>query len=298
MKNLLRSLTPPMVLNAFRKLKRRQKRKELQNQKEKGEIIRKSDLIHSLKQAGIPKGATLLVHSSMSKIGYLEEGPKTFVDALLETIGDSGNLLMPTSPNPKLQLNYIRENPIFDVLNSPSAMGAITEYFRKLPGVKRSLNPTEPVATYGPQAKEIIEGHLYEITPYTHQSPFYKVVELKGFILYVGVTLDNAGTSLHLLEDAVDFKFQVYYPELFPVEVIDEQGKSHQYKIKVHHPEMSKKRRCDELLPTFEKEGIMKRIQIGKANALIFDAKAMFDFMIEAYHSKGVTMYTPYGENE
>ena len=72
---------------------------------------------------------------------------------------------------------------------------------------------------------DFVDEHLGEETPYTSKSPFYKVAAAGGKILYIGVTLANAGTSLHVLEDAVEaFKFPVYYPEVFSVKVKLETG--------------------------------------------------------------------------
>ncbi len=295
MRNFLRSITPSFLLNAFRKHKKNLRRKELENQQASGLALTIEDLKLQLREMGIHKGDTLLVHSSMSKIGYLQDGPKTVVDALLLAVGKEGNLLMPSSPVEGYQLEYIRENKQFDVLNTPSKMGAITEYFRQHEGVKRSVHPTEPVCAYGPDADYLTNGHLGELTPYTGKSPFYRVAEKKGKILMAGVTLDNAGTNLHTLEDAVEFAYPIYDEEIFEVEVVDEKGKTHRVKTKVHSPVYSKKRRCDELIPLFEKEGALTHTKLGDANCLLLDAKRMFDVMVEQYKASGVTMYTPHG---
>jgi aminoglycoside 3-N-acetyltransferase len=66
-------------------------------------------------------------------------------------------------------------------------------------------------------------------------------------------------------------------------------------KTKVHHPEQSKTRRCDDLIPLFIEKGVMKKVKIGEANSLIVDAKGMYDVMINAYNENGITMYTPFG---
>lgn len=295
-RDIVRSIVPQGLLNFYRNRKKEQVRRDLAEKKQSGNIITKENLIAQLKTIGIQEGDTLLVHSSMSKIGYLENGPKTLVNALLNVIGNSGNLLMPTSPNASLQIEYIQENPVFDVKNTPSKLGSITEYFRKLPNVKRSAHPTEPVAALGPDAQWLTEGHLGEPTPYTANSPFARIYNKNGKILYLGVTLDNAGTNLHTLEDAVDFKYPVYADERFPSTVIDENGKSHQIKTRVHNPEFSKRRKCDELLPMFESEGVAQQVKIGEANAWLFDGKKMITSMIKNYQEKGVTMYTPNGE--
>lgn len=296
LKNFIRSLVPGKLLNSYRERKKDKRRKSIQQQAEKGEGLTLDGLIEQLRTCGLKEGDSVLVHSSLSKIGFVEGGPKTFVDGLLAVIGASGNLLMPSSPNPGYQLDYIRNLTQFDVQKDPSKMGAITEYFRTLPGVMRSESPTEPVCCFGPKADWFTSGHLGETTPYTKNSPFARLAEAHGKILYVGVTLDNAGTSLHVLEDVVaDFKYPVYYPEVFHVSVKQTNGNLVPVSVKVHNPEQSAKRKCDELLPLFEVKGVMKRSMIGKASALAFDAAKMLEVMIEEYQENGVTMYTPHG---
>ncbi|WP_341906003.1 AAC(3) family N-acetyltransferase [Fluviicola taffensis] len=297
LKNFIRSIVPGSLLNIYRERKKNKQRKSIREQAEKGEGLTLDKLIRELRNCEIKEGDSVLVHSSFSKIGYVEGGPKTLVDALLTVIGTTGNLLMPSSPNAGYQLDYIRNLTQFDVQNDASKMGAITEYFRTLPGVKRSESPTEPVCCFGPKADWFTNGHLGELTPYTKSSPFARLAEANGKILYIGVTLDNAGTSLHVLEDAVtDFKFPVYYPEVFSVSVKRIDGTVVPVSVKVHNPEQSAKRKCDELLPLFETKGVMKYSTIGKAKTLVFDASKMLEVMIEEYTANGVTMYTPTGE--
>ncbi|GCD77593.1 hypothetical protein JCM31826_10750 [Thermaurantimonas aggregans] len=296
MRDLLRALTPDFLLSIYRKYKKEKVRQTLANKAKKGDIITTKVLIDQLKAIGIKQGDSVLVHSAMSRLGYLENGPRTLIDALLEVIGTNGNILMPTSPNPALQLDYVRQHPHFDARNDPSAMGAITEYFRKMPNTVRSLSPTEPVSAYGPLSVWLTEGHRGRPTPYDSYSPFYRLTEVGGKILYVGVTLAQAGTSLHLLEDAVDdFPYPVYYSQEFNVKVTDLKGDTYIHRIKVHNPVQSAKRQCDALIPMFVEKSVMQRVQLGEAPTLLTDAAGMFRVMMEAFKTKGITMYTPYG---
>lgn len=290
-KDVLRKNTPAFLLKWNRKRKKHKRNAELADQKP----LTKNDILNDLLKIGIESGDVVLVHSSQSKIGNLEEGPKTLVDALLEVVGPQGHILMPTSPNNVYQLNYIRNTPFFDVRHSPSMTGKITEYFRKLPQAIRSMSPTEPVSVIGPRAAYFTSGHFGQLTPYNEHSPFYKVSKEGGKILYIGVTLSMAGTNLHTLEDAVDFKFPVYYPEVFDFKVIDYEGNQHIIKTKVHDPDWSKKRKCDDLIPLFEKEGALKKVEIGQAATLLVDAKRFLEVMLEQYKLQGITMYTPKG---
>lgn len=296
MRNLIRKLTPTYILKLFRKYKKSKVNKTLNAAKVSGQILTKSDLMNDFKEIGLKKGDTVLVHTSMSKIGYLENGPQTFVEALIEYIGEDGNIMMPTSPNALLQLDYARSTTTFNVNESPSALGAISEFFRKTQGVKRSWSPTEPVSAYGKDADFLTNSHHLDNSPYTANSPFQKLYQLNGKIMYAGVTLDNAGTNLHTLEDAVDFEYPVYYAEEFEFEVETE---TEQVKVrtKVHNPDWSKKRKCDELLPFFENKHVFVSGSIGNARTLLFDGKRMFEEMIKAYQEKGITMYHPKGNN-
>lgn len=299
MRNMIRSLTPSFILKAFRKYKKEKTRRDLAKRAKSGQVVTVGQLVHQLRSMGIKSGDSILVHSSMSRLGYLENGPKTLVDALLEVIGAEGNLLMPSSPNPAYQLDYIQNRPYFDARNDPSAMGAVTEYFRRFPGVCRSLSPTEPVCAFGPSAKWLTEGHRARTTPYDVYSPFYRLTEIGGKILYAGVTLAQAGTSLHLLEDAVeDFPFPVYYPKEFEVQVTDFDGFTYSQMLKVHNPEQSAKRNCDALIPMFVEKSVMKHTVLGEGASLLTDAAGMLRVMLEAYYTKGVTMYTPYGKKK
>ena len=296
MRDIIRAFSPSFLLSFYRKYKKKQQQAHLKQQQVKNAFISKDQLIQDLIDCGIQKGESVLIHSSLSKIGYLKNGPKDLVEALFAVIGEKGNVLMPNSPNAEFQLNYIKKNRLFDVKNSVSKLGAISEYFRLLPGAKRSEHPTEPVSCIGPDAEYFTQTHFGEKTPYTKNSPFYKLTEKKGKILYIGVTFANAGTSLHLLEDAVsNFKFPVYYPTAFNVKVQKENGELKEMEIFVHDPAQSKKRKCDALIPLFEEAGVLFHSKIGKAPTLVVSADGMYETMLNAYYEKGVTMYTPKG---
>lgn len=296
MRNLLRKLVPGFLLNFYRKSKKQKRTNQLQSAKSKGNIFSKVDLLKAFKEIGIESGDTVLVHSSLSKIGYIENGAKDVVEALLESVAKSGNILMPNSPNAQYQLDYIQQLDYFDAANSPSKLGAISEYFRKLPNAIRSVHPTEPVSCIGPDAAYFVGTHFGNLTPYNENSPFFKVAEKGGKILYLGVTFDNAGTSLHCIEDAVDnFKFPVYYPTEFIAKVKLADGTLDQMKTLVHNPEQSKKRKCDGLIPLLEEKGVLVKVKIGNADSLLLDAKGMMNVLMDEYKTNGVTMYTPKG---
>lgn len=296
LKNLLRSLIPLFLLRVWQNFKRQRYRKQLEKWKKQGRVISKADLLIDFQKMGIVEGDSVMIHSSLRSLGFLENAAQTFIDAALEAVGKKGNLLMPSSPIAQLQLHYAQSNPIFSIAETPSAMGLISEIFRKQKGVLRSPHPTEAVCAFGPNADWLTEGHYLQPTPYNSFSPFARLMQMEGKILYCGVTLDNAGTHLHTLEDAVDFPHPVYYKEPFRLKIRDANGRVYEHETLVHNPEWSKKRKCDGLIPYFEKKAVLTRHTIGQADCLLLKAKPMLEAMVEGFETSARTMYNPEGQ--
>jgi len=261
----------------------------------KNNPLRYEQILHDMQEIGIRQGDSVLVHSSLSKIGFVEGGATTVIRALLGAIGDQGTLLMPSFPAPGRNKDHLESYPVFDVRSTPSQMGSISEEFRKMPGVVRSLHPTDPVCALGPLASYYTGTHFGQLTPYNEHSPFRKLITKRGKILMLGTTLNGACTSLHTLEDAVDFPYPVYDSKIYCVNVIDESGQRLQMETRVHNPEYSAKRNADALLPVFQRAGVVKQGTIGEAQSLLIDASGFFTAMLSAFESKGITMYTPKG---
>ena len=91
-------------------------------EKVKGETITKEEVLKAIPRTGLKKGDKVIIHSSMSSIGVLEEGPKTIVEALMKFVGPEGLILMPSFPHTNMH-KYLTENIIFDVRKSPSKNG-------------------------------------------------------------------------------------------------------------------------------------------------------------------------------
>lgn len=295
MRTLLRKILPQVLIDFYKQGKKRAAARQREELAKNKQTVSEADSVMTLRQQGIQEGDVLMVHSSLRKIGLLEKGADTLIAALLKTLGKEGTLMMPSFPAIGFNYDYLKSKPVFDVRDTPSRMGVVTETFRKKSGVLRSLHPTDSVIAFGKEAEYLVKDHFGELTPYHKNSPFYKLCELKGKILMIGVGLESL-TNLHTSEDALpDFKYPVYHDTIFTAELIDAEGNKRTMPTKVHNPVYSKKRRCNDLAPHFEAAGFLKHFKLGLADCLLIDAYAMHAWMVENYKSRGITMYTPHG---
>lgn len=161
------------------------------------EMINKEDIKRSLSLLDIQKGDIVLAHSTLSSIGYVDGGADAVIDALLETVGKKGTIVMSSLTN---------WDKAFDSKTSPSAVGKISETFRKRPDALRSLHPVHSVAAIGKDAAYIVAGHDQCETGCGKGTPYMKIYELGGKIMLLGVDMDR-NTFMHTIEEEANVNY-------------------------------------------------------------------------------------------
>jgi len=162
---------------------------------------------------GVEAGDVLLVHSSLSSIGWVCGGPQAVIEALLGALGEEGTLVMPAQTgdwsdpaewqNPPVPAEWreiiYREWPAFDPDVTPMrGMGRIAELFRTYPGTRRSGHPQASFCANGHQADAIVSGH--PLTPqFGADSPLGKMYGMGAKVLLLGVGY-HVCTGFHLAE--------------------------------------------------------------------------------------------------
>lgn len=180
--------------------------------------VTQATLLADLRALGVQAGDILLVHSSLTAIGWVAGGPQAVVSALMEAVSASGTVVMPahssfnTEPshwqNPPVPEEWwptIRaQMPAFDKDTTPTlGMGAIVECFRTLPQAVRSVHPALSFVASGPAALEITGNHSLN-DGLGNGSPLARLEELGAKVLLLGVGFSSC-TLLHLAEARADF---------------------------------------------------------------------------------------------
>lgn len=184
--------------------------------------IKKPVTIETLKKdffnIGLREGMTVLLHSSLSSMGWVCGGAHAVILALEDVLGASGTLVMPAHSgdlsdpdnwgNPAVPESWwetIKSNmPSFDCDLTPTrGVGVIPEVFRKQKGVLRSSHPQVSFTAWGKNAEFITSGHSLEFGC-GECSPLARIYDLDGYVLLLGVD-HSSNTSIHLAEARSDY---------------------------------------------------------------------------------------------
>lgn len=228
------------------------------------------DLKQRLTEMGLRTGDTLLVHCAYGRFLGFQGSPQELINTFLDVIGPTGNLLMVSMPYMSSTKDYLTGTQIFDVRRTLSKMGLISETFRRMHGVARSLNPGHPVLAFGPRAAWIVEGHENCLYSCASGSPFEKLLELNGKVLFFGVT-EFHFTFCHYLEHMVraELPFQLYESQPYTVQVVDAHGEARSVTMYAFTKDAISRRRVHILFNDLTRRGKLPRAKIGNTSMVM-----------------------------
>lgn len=178
-----------------------------------GPLCTRQSIAAQLGAAGLRRGDTVLVHSSLSSLGWVCGAATAVVTALLDVLGEAGTLVVPAQsadnsdpagwrnpPVPESWWAEIRASmPPYDPRTTPATgVGVIPEAVRTWPGAVRSAHPQTSFAAIGARAAEVVAEHALD-SQLGERSPLARLAELDARVLLLGVGFDSC-TAFHLAE--------------------------------------------------------------------------------------------------
>jgi aminoglycoside 3-N-acetyltransferase len=232
-------------------------------------------LTEDLLRLGVGKGTEVLVHSSLSAIGYVEGGAAAVIDSLLRAVDPlEGTVLVPTLTG--TDIDGPDRPPHFDLRASACWTGRIPETFRQRGDARRSMNPTHSVSAIGAGAASLTTGHEDCWTTCGYGSPYYRLARRNGKILLLGVGLDS-NTTFHTAEEIAGVD---YHLQQRPVQctMTDRDGAVISRLTMLH--DWGTPRVFSAAEDEFMEQGFMKAGMVGSAKCLLIEAGPMLDYTV------------------
>ncbi len=163
-----------------------------------------ADFVKGLRDIGVVEGDVVFVHSDITVFGKLATKDRQvllggLVEALKQSVGEAGSIVMPT-------FTYsFCEGESYNLRESPSTTGVLTEYFRRGPGVVRSDHPIFSVACWGKKTRELVEVGT---DSFDDHSVFGILHGIDGKIVFLGAPFQSC-TFLHHVEqgESVPYRY-------------------------------------------------------------------------------------------
>jgi aminoglycoside 3-N-acetyltransferase len=268
--------------------------------------IEKAEITADLTALGLVPGDTVMMHSSLKSLGYVEGGAMAVLEAVFAAISPGGTLVVPTYYLPGGTIHATCKMPdyIFDPRVHGSNLGKLPDTFLKFPGVQRSIHPTHSVSAVGPQAAYVVGDHHRAPSVFGTGSPWDRCVELNAKVLGLGITMGPV-TFYHLLEDRMleAFPLPVRMKETYRMPCLDWHGNRIEVPVTPLDPEFMP-RRIDHpsrddvrqfFWNDFRAAGIMTVGTVGGATTWYVPAQDFYQRLV-ALVAKGITIYAPLPE--
>ena len=250
-------------------------------------LILKQDLLAAFRELGMQPGMTVMVHTSLSSMGYVCGGASMVIEALLDTVDSEGTIMMPTQSwknlDPEVGVHsevnedewqVIRDNwPAYDKRTTPTqTMGAVAELFRQWPDSLRSDHPARSITANGKYAVYLTENHnLSNI--FGDGSPIGRLYDLDGYVLLIGVGYDK-NTSLHLADARADYPSKHLTTEH---SAVMENGKR---VWKAYDTLYVDGEDFIQIGEAFEQEHTVSKVQLGNATLRLMRQRELVDFAV------------------
>jgi aminoglycoside 3-N-acetyltransferase len=224
----------------------------------------------------VEEGDMLLLHSSARRI--LRKLPKSrdaspadlLLESFLAAVGGAGTLLLPL-----FNFDFASGKP-FDIRETPSQMGVVTETGRHWPGAVRTGHPIYSFAAIGAQASAF-EG-VENFSGYGADSPFGMLHRAGGKIAVLDLPDNGSMTFYHYVEEACSVPYR--YHKTFAGPYVDWSGREavRTFGLFVRDLEQGVVTSVDPMGELLWKKGLYRGERPGEGYGLrTIAAEAMFD---------------------
>ncbi|WP_438750837.1 AAC(3) family N-acetyltransferase [Pararhizobium sp. O133] len=160
------------------------------------------NLTRHWRDAGINENDIVLIHSSIKRTCGLGYTPAQILQSFIDAVGPGGTVIFPL-----FNFDFCK-GADFDIRETPSHMGTLTEAARAYPGAVRTGHPVYSFAVIG-AAKDQFAG-IVNKSAYGKDSPFAKIIDLDGKVAVLDMPGQNSMTFYHHVEEICDVPYRYH----------------------------------------------------------------------------------------
>jgi len=231
--------------------------------------LTQKDIESALISIGINKGDVIMVHSDISSFGKLGASSRNsllaaLLESLKKSVGKNGTIIMPA-----FTYSFFKNKP-YDIKNSNSAVGVLTEYFRNQQDVVRTIQPNHSVAIWGRHNK-----YLSEIgkDSFDESSIFGKLHKMNGKIVFLGVPFHKSCTFVHYIEQIHGVPYR--HIKKFKCRIILE-DKEYEDEFSIYYRYSFFFNSMSGLEEHLTKKGLLKEVKVGNGKIAMVECSRLF----------------------
>lgn len=211
----------------------------------------------------------------MLRFGVIENGLAGTLACLRDTLGPDATILMPA-----FTFAYGRTRT-WDYHASKAETGALTEYFRRQPGVLRSVHPFHSISASGPHAADF--AGCTDLSSFGPASPFARLLDADAINLALGTDFVGGATFLHHTEEAARVPYRYHKP--FPGEVTDADGLQRPGPYSMYVREIAEQHEYinhwDHVWTDFVADGVVRQAEVGGVGVFALPIRPTHDRFLE-----------------
>jgi len=242
-----------------------------------------ADIRLAYQSLGVCKGSIVLLKTDIRLLGvFKEDGNKDVLSAHFDVLSDLIDLSVGTIVVSTSSTYLANTDKEFDIRNTPSERGVLTEFIRKLPDAARSLHPFHSYTAIGKHAKLIVSNvskHAFGF-----ETPEERLINLNAICISVGLPVTATCTTVHHVEFLIGVPYRYTKEFLHPV-LYGEEIRKELFYMYVHYRQCEINRnRGVKIFEEFYDQGYnVKEANLGRGRVFSYSLDDFFKSTMRAF---------------
>ena len=242
------------------------------------------ELKAAIEQAGVGRDDTVLVQASWRNFYNFRGTPEDAVSVLWSIVGSGGTIIMPC---------FGSDRTFMDIRETPSAAGVLSETFRTMDGVRRSLCTHFTVAAKGVNTDRLIGECEKSRYGFDRYSPCFRLAEIPGAkTLFLGLGREPVKISIFHCAGAIlaeeDPKLRRLLSREYRAVLIDGDGVRHEKDMVIRTPGHGNNEKV--FREIFRSVRNRRSVKLSNLDIVSMDAREAVDRAVE-FARKGIYCY-------